>query len=207
MKKLIVLICALLMAVPAFGQATGFQRRSTTIDITLDSTDAETLHVGFPNNRGKGLLMAWMEVDSLKASTVIDSLSIQYRPAWAGFDTAAYGSTASGMTRANAIGKYAGWGVTASMGWSYAQIYKGPDSTAENVDGVLSDSLAPFRSAYSTTDSTFQDCRGGRIPLIFDMDGYPWRAMQVRIANTGGKTLTSSLSNDSIRVFIEFDWD
>ena len=190
MKKLIVLIC-LLAAVQAFGQATGFQREAVgTFTFTLDSTDAETLAVGFPANRGKALFMAWLEMDSLKATTVIDSVVIRYRPSWATFDTT------GGVTRANAFNKAAGWADGAVIPWSYAQIYHGP-----------SGSLLPFNVGYTAIVPFNRATPGGKIPLIFDMDGYPWRSMQILITTAGGKDVTSDLSNDSIKVVLTFDID
>jgi len=197
MRK-IILGLALLMAGIAWGQATSFQQNVSggRWSATLDSTDGDTFQVFLPTNRGKALMMGYFWADSLKDTTEVESLNVRYRQAVFGAgDTTGIGAGTAYWPHS------AAWGSAGTVApWAFAKIYKGVDQ-----------GTAIFDSAVTATDLIPNNRRGagtgGKIPIIFDMDGYPWRGMQVWIDFLGGRDALGAVSRDSIKYYFEFDID
>jgi hypothetical protein len=195
MKKMIFLLLAcLLLTNIGWGQATNFQRAfidSRTLSDTLGSDGvtgvySESLFVFLPNNRGKGLLMAYFWFDSLGTATARqDCFSVFYRQAW-GIDSAMVGTTGTPSASDLGFENSACWNNATYAPWNYVQIYNGPSGALANFDTLAW--LMPRQI-------------GGKVPIIFDMDGYPWRGLQLLLNWYGGE------ATDSVVYFIEFDID
>jgi len=192
MRYVVALLAAcLFFSFTAYGQATDFQRKAWTWSDTLFGTTADSVEIPLPNNRGKGLLMGYIWADSLGSVTVFDSLNLRYRQGWAVRDTA---GLAAGTGPA---GWEAAWTEAAcqnssgsAQAWSYVQIYNG-----------VAGSLANFDSTLSFVPQNRADDPGGKIPIVFDLDGYPWRYIQLWIDRT------SAHADESLKVNIELDVD
>ena len=191
MKKLVILFL-LLLAGSAWGQATEFEQAVFgTYTATLDSVDGDTLYVGLPDNRGKALILGYFKADSLKATTVLDSFNIRYRQAWIGMDTA---YTTTNYSRGYA--KSAAWnGSATAQAWTFAKIYNGVNLANTTFDSTATAIIPANR----------RSTPGGWIPVVFDMDGLPWRGMQVWIDHVGGRV--AEAASDSIKYYFQLDVD
>ena len=196
MKKLILgLLILMFSAQIVSAQATNFQRRywwsqtGTTEGVVFDSTFADSITVEFPENRGKGLIRGWVWFDSLRTKTIIDSFNFRYREAWNIPD--------------GSIGSVGAWAEAAAQNSSGE-----PQAwTFVKIDNGMSGSLTAFDSTLTFIPNNRATNPGGKIPIVISTGGYPWRGFQLMYSHTGGDDLTSNFSDDSIRVYIEFDND
>lgn len=195
--KRVILIMALLLAGLAWA-GTPFQQNwvGGRVSGTMDSTSGDSFQVSLPPDRGKGLLMGYFWADSLKDTTEIESLNVRFRQAVFGVgDTTGIGAGTAYWPHA------AAWGAAGALApWSFAKIYKGVDQGLVNFDSaVTATDIVPYNRRGAGT--------GGKIPILFDMDGYPWRGMQIWIDFLGGRDALGPVSCDSIKYYFEFDID
>jgi hypothetical protein len=221
MRYLTTIVLSLLIAGLAWGQrggsggATDFQRAYYTyIDTLTNGESADSLSIQLPNNRGKALFMGYITFDTLATplgASAPDGINIRYRQAWwVARDTTTFrrgriipslvdGSdslvtvtidipniTTTAWARGAAQNSSG-----AAQDWAFAQIYDGPNGALVNFDSTLS-----FEAINNVTGQL------GKIAIVFDLDGYPWRYMQVWIDHTG-----ATKGDDSVAYEFELDMD
>lgn len=173
MKYLWILaICLFFAFGDVFAQATNFQWKAWYQEsVDLDSTDAETLSVPLPWNRGKGVIAFYIRCDDTNATNghaTHDSLKFDYRP-----------MVASG--RGDTL-----IGSTALFSWTPLSIYNGPSGSLDDWDNAI-----------SWTDSAWYMC-------VVDMDGYPWRYIELKITQTANDCTECDDSTD-IDIYMDVD--
>ena len=221
MRYLTTLVLILLMSGLAWGQrggsggASDFQRAYFTyIDTLTNAESADSFSIQLPNNRGKALFMGYITFDTLATpvgTSVPDGINIRYRQAWwVARDTTVFrrgriipslvDASDSLVTVTTEIPNLTDEAWTrgaaqnssgAAQAWTFAQIYNGASGTLANFDSTLS--FEPINNASGQL---------GKIPIVFDFDGYPWRYMQVWIDHTG-----ATAGDDSVAYEFEFDID
>lgn len=191
MKKLIAAIALLaLFSGLAFAQATNYQREADWITSTLDGATIDTAYTALPENRGKATFIYWVEVDSIKKSTAVDSINIWYRFAGLPGNKFIVGRHSPLYPDSTTNDTITDWSWTAAHGssgtphdWSVLKIHNGPDGA-----------LADF-------DSSAVILHGRRIPCVVDYDGYPYTYIQWKIHRMNAAT------SDCVRVKIWSDVD
>lgn len=183
--KRIILTIALLLAVSVWASDSPYHAKEGGIkQITLDGAVGDCVYVALGDLRdtGMGLFSFFAGFDSLKASTVIDSLNFRYRLA-----TGLIAGTSGAVFDSSCI-----WVPGAVSNWLWVQ-YRVPGGTWTNLDSVnTTTAIIPLNRA--TPGGWLQF----RLP---DLDGYAIPGVMLWLDQSGGS------ANDSIRINLRTDTD
>ena len=191
MKHLATLLSLLLIAGSAFAQrgvqggVTNFQRNYVNGDsVTLDSTTVDTLSIQLPNNRGKAVFAMYVMLDDISLNepgdATHDSIEIKYRPRMANTSTSVL---------------YQSDG-TRGLVWKDLQIYNGVNQALVDWDYTTTGA-----AGNNWGDSVYYKC-------VFDLDGYPWRYIDVLFSQTANDCLNADgVTADCTKIKIYFDID